>query len=339
MLGLAVITLLMSSAAHAQSVAVDEDAPRISAAQRLQLYQLNQELKAKLDAVTRNDPRYAHYLADFEQLKKQTGTLSFRETAAAFRNKYADLQKDLLRKSGIDRRAYNLRLKRILPHVQLNTAGEIVNPKQSRAAISRQDESTMFIPATYSPPDDTIETHSFLKTWSFQDCSQAVVRFKEIDEFTIFGNTTASEDDCDDVKGARGATLEVPSGVKSVRVELTLDKYALSTDVVTPLLFSYGNAYAAVGIRVRGWIVGSTNQTNYFRHKYLDTVWSVAGGDFANASESGDVILRCSFRPLVPGEYRIFAYGRVWATTDGLAISSGSVVVEGLRKIKVTFRR
>jgi hypothetical protein len=324
---------------------VDEDAPRMTASQRLQLYQINLELKARTEAVMKKDPRYTRYLADYRELDRGVRDDSFRSRAAAFNKKYGELQKEWLRRSGIDRRLYNLRLKKIFPHLQLNRAGEIVNMRSTRDLISRlnaRDESSIVVPAFFAPllpgrPDTSFETDDFSDTWSYQDCDQASVTFSALRSFSVFANTSVSEDDCDDVKGARGTVITVPEGVTRVRLEITLNSYRLSTSVVTPLLFSYGNSYAAVGIRVNGWILGSTRRTNYFRHKYIDTVWSVAGGDFADVSESGQVLLRCSFRPLVPGEYRVHVYGRAWATTDGLAASSSSVDVKGLRKVKVTF--
>lgn len=338
----------VAGSVHSQvSNMVDEDAPRMTASQRLQLYRLNQELKAKADAVMKSDARYANYLADFRDLQKQTRSRTFREKAASFERKYEDLQKDMIRKAGIDRRVYNLRLKKIFPQIQLNQAGDIVNPKRQRMAINEPAslDNVNFIPASFAPiayaqrRDDSFESNDFSVTWSYQDCSQASVQFDGIRSFEVFANTSVSEDDCDDVKGARGTVIDVPAGVTRVRIEITLNKYSLSTSVVTPLLFSYGNSYAAVGIRVRGFILGSPRITNYFRHNHLDTAWSVAGGDYADASETGEVIMRCSFRPLIPGEYRIQAYGRAWATTDGFAASSSSVDVEGLQKIKVTFTR
>ena len=336
---LCLITLMSALVALSQSVPIDEDAPRLTAAQRLRIHQLNSEIKTRTDAVTRNDPRYARYLADFEGLKKEGP--SFRQKYAAFKSRYADYQKEILRKAGIDRRAYNLRLKAILPHIQLDKAGEIVNPKPARVVRAERSaiDGFVFTAASFPrvPRDSSFNSTDFSRKWSFQDCSQASVTFDSSREFSIFAGTTVSEDDCDDVKGARGTVINVPAGVTRVRVEITLDRYSLSTTVATPLLFSYGNSYAAVGIRVNGWIVGSAKKTNYFRHKYLDTVWSVAGGDFADAEENGDVILQCSFRPLVPGDYRIQAYGRVWVTTDGLAYSSGFSTVEGLQNMKVTF--
>ena len=99
--------------------------------------------------------------------------------------------------------------------------------------------------------------------------------------------------------------------------------------------FGYANAYAAVGIRVKGAIVGSLNQVNYFRHKYYDVSWSVLGGDEDWTTET-DVRMVRSFIP-VPGEYTIQAYSRVAVDTDGFAGATGFSPVEGLKKIRITF--
>ena len=277
--------LLFCSGSFAQ---VDEDAPRMTASQRLRIYQLNQEIKSKTESVMKSDPRYARYLADFDQLRKQTRNPDFRERSAEFKKKYADFQKEMLQKSRIDRRSYNLRLKGIFPELRLDQGGEIVNRKPKPVAYesSKETGSSFFVPVSYvrSRQNDSFETTDFSKKWSYQDCSQAHITFESGREFLLAGKTGVTEDDCDDIKAARGTVIDVPSGVKRVRIEITLDRYDLATNVATPFLFSYGNSYAAVGIRVNGWILGSSKKTNYFRHNYLDTVWSVMGGDFADAS-------------------------------------------------------
>ena len=314
---------------------VDEDAPRITRQQRLEIRKLNQELRAKFEAVARRDPRYAQYMADFEALDEIEEPEALRKRLADFKNKHAGFREEVLRKAGVDERAYNLRVKKILPQIQLDDKGRIINRKPIKVSTINENQRLNH-PGAGRPAPETFEITNFSNKWTYKDCSQAQISLESTDKISVYALTRAQDADCDDVKGARGTVLQVPAGVKSVTIKITLDKYSLWTSVSTA--FGYASTYTAVGIRVKGGIIGSAKQTNYWRHKYLDTVWSVMGEDSADIEETG-VTMSCTFKPLSAGEYLIQAYGRVATDTDSLAKAKGGAKVSGLKKITVTFTR
>lgn len=316
---------------------VNEDAPRMTARQRTQIKNLNAEFKAKFEAAAKRDKRYAQYKADVDELRKIDDAKKFEEKYAAFKNKHAAFQAEILKKAGITERQFNLRLKRIMPRIQLDNKGRIINPKQvTKTSSADLPDGGWYQAASYWLRDETFEITNFSETWSFKDCDQADITFDSSKEFDIYTTTNVDEPDCDDVKAARGAVINVPAGVKRVRVEITLDKYRVMTYAAAYAFFGYGNAYSAVGIRVRGFIVGSARQTNYWRHKYLESSWSVLG-DSTSASTETNARFSCSFIPLVAGQYTIQAYGRITVDTDGFAFAQAHSTVEGLKKIKITF--
>lgn len=321
---------------------ISEDEPRVTRAQRLKIKRLNEEIKARIDRVSKDDIRLAAYNSDLAGLNKITNPVELKARVTAMNEKYKAFRAEMLQKAGINVKDYNLKLKEILPRIQLDDSGRIINRRHIRTArpVSGHPQMSWFQPVSYEPSffmAQTQEITNFQKTWSFKDCSQARITFDSDKEFEIYASTQINKQDCDDVKAARGAVVSVPAGVKTVKVEITLDKYYLST-WAAPVVFSYAAAYSAVGIRVRGRIVGSVRLTNYFRHSYLDTYWSVIGLDEADEQET-DAVFTCSFKPLVPGDFHIQAYGRVTADTDGWAYANGRSDVEGMQKMKVTFVR
>ncbi len=195
----------------------------------------------------------------------------------------------------------------------------------------------LLLAASAQASEETFEITTFSEKWSFKDCVQAEILFPTSTEFSTKARTDINDEDCSDVKAARGAVLRVPAGVQRVRVEIFLDQYKLNTGVSVGFA-GYANAYSAVGIRVGGLIVGTPNQVNYFRHRYLDTSWSVTGVDDGSITET-DVRMQCSFVPLLAADYTIQAYTRVTVDTDGWAYSNSFAQVKGLRKIRVTFVR
>jgi len=333
----------LSRTAFAQEAELfDEDAPRLTDEQRSQINRLNQEFQAITDPIARRDRRYPQYAADLEELPKIDDPRLFAEKYAAFRVNYDDFQREVLRLAGITERDYNLRLQQILPHLRLDEEGRIVNEgsepararlDQRRPAVFR-NETFNFLNAS----EETFEKTDFSEKWSVKDCFWADVEFPSSKSFRVDAETDMLTADCQNVKAARGTIINVPSGVKKVRVEIFMDQYHLKSWVFAYGIFAYGNAYSAVGIRVRGLILGSPNLVNYFRHKYRDISWSVYGDDTVDFTET-DARMVCSFTPLMPGEYTIQAYGRVAVDTDGFAISEAASSVGGLEKIRITFFR
>lgn len=337
-----VVLAFVSSITAQDNDPVNEDEPRITKEQRLEIKRLNEEIKAKIERASKGDARFVAYKKELAGLNKITDPEELKTRVAAINEKYKALRAETLQKAGIKVKDYNLKLKEILPRIQLDDSGRIINRRPVRTArpLSSHPQTAWYQPLSYNPPFSRAETQeitNFQKTWSFKDCSQARITFDSDKEFEIYASTQSNRQDCDDVKAARGAVVSVPAGVKTVKVEITLDKYYLST-WAAPVVFSYAAAYSAVGIRVRGRIVGSVRLTNYFRHNYLDTYWSVIGLDEADEQET-DAILTCTFKPLVPGDFHIQAYGRVTADTDGWAYANGRSDVEGMQKMKVTFVR
>jgi hypothetical protein len=318
----------------------DEDAPRFTEEQRSQIKRLNEEYQAITDPIARRDGRYPQYLADLEELNNIRDPRIFAEKYAAFQTNWEDFQREVLRAAGVTERDYNLRLQQILPHLRLDEEGRIINDKSEPAPAglkvpkrgAYRKDSVYFLKAT----EQTFETTDFSQKWSIKDCSQADVEFPTSKSFRVSGLTDIMDADCDDVKAARGTIINVPSGVKKVRVEIFLDKYRIASHAIAYGYFAYANAYSAVGIRVKGFIANSAKQTNYFRHKYRDVSWSVLGDDEATVEET-DVRMVCSFIPLVPGDFHIQAYGRIAVDTDGFGLAQATSDVTGLQKMKITF--
>ena len=336
-------TAALSPSIFAQEAELfDEDAPRLTEEQRRQITLLNEEFQAITDPIAKRDRRYPQYAADLEELKTITDERLLAEKVAAFRTGYGDFIGEILRLAGITERDYNLRLQQILPHLRLDENGRIINEgseptrtklNQPKPAVFRKEPFFLL-----NARDETFETTDFSEKWSIADCYQAKVTFPTSKEFQVNASTQSSKPDCSDVKAARGTTINVPAGVKKVRVEIFLAKYGLFTDASVWTIFGYANAYSAVGIRVRGLIAGSAKLTNYFRHKYRDTSWSVFGFDSQSVTET-DARMICSFIPVTAGDYQIQAYGRITVDTDGIAHALSSSHVEGLQKMKITFFR
>jgi len=344
---LAVILLTVTAAdASAQDAQlVDETSPRITRSQRLQIKRLNEGLNAKLKLRLQRNPRYREYAAEASEISRIKDEAEQKRRVEELQKKYADLRDEILKVAGTSVRSYNRRLKQILPRIQLDDSGMIVNRKPLRNI--RSSSSTDVLAKTgfqnaeynFSPnADTTLEITEFPDTWSFKDCRQGTVTFDSSTEFSTRAQTDLSEEDCNDVKAARGAVVNVPAGTRTVRVEITVDKSFISGFAAPWGYIAYASAYSAVGIRVVGFIVGSSKRVNYFRHDFIDIYWSVLGADDATVEET-NATYRCTFKPLVPGEFRIQAYGRSTADTDGLAVANSASSVEGMKKIKITFVR
>jgi len=338
--GSALLSPLAYAREETEAVWFDEDAPRFTEEQRAAIERLNDEFNAIVEPVFRRDRRYPQYLADLEELKRITDPRVFAEKTAAFEANWSAFQLEVMRIAGVTERDYNLRLQKILPHLRLDENGRIINgdPDTRLARSNRrklgafQKDPVFFLKAT----EQTFETTDFSEKWSFKDCVQAIVEFPTSKSFDVTAGTDMFEQDCEDVKAARGTIINVPSGVIKVKVEIFLDEYTLRAHAAAYGIFGYANAYAAVGIRVRGMIAGSSKLVNYFRHKYYDVSWSVFGHDLEWTSETGVRMVK-SFIPITPGEYTIQAYSRVAVDSDGFAYSGTHSGVEGLKKIRVTF--
>ena len=75
----------MSSTLFAQEAElVDEDAPRLTTEQRLQIQKLNEEFQAITDPIAKRDRRYPQYAADLEELKNISDDVLFAEKARSF---------------------------------------------------------------------------------------------------------------------------------------------------------------------------------------------------------------------------------------------------------------
>ena len=213
---------------ESEAVWFDEDAPRFTERQRDAIKQLNAEFQAITDPIARRDPRYPQYIADLEELGRIDDPRLFEEKKAAFETRYGDFQREVLRLAGITERDYNLRLQQILPHLRLNDNGRIINGEpETRFAGLRppkrgafRKDSVFFLNAT----EQIFEVTDFSEKWSFKDCFQGKADFPTSKSFETYGRTDWIDEDCEDIKAARGTVINVPSGVKKIKVEIFLDK-------------------------------------------------------------------------------------------------------------------
>lgn len=317
----------------------NEDAPIITKTQKRQISRLNREMKARIEPVAKRDPRYAAYLKDFEELKGIKEEDEFIKRSEEFKQIYEKFNTDVLRKAGVNIKSYNLRLKQILPRIKLDNKGmfrQSSEVSQSGPYNETNDQSVRFMNASYEPIADTTAVFTaFPNTTTFKDCDQGKLTFADAKSVESFSETAIDENDCMDVKAARGIVLTVPSATtRKIQVMIELNKSELRTLVSCYGLFAYAYAYSSVGIRLKKR--GTSLPAQFIRFRSVESGWSVLGKTRSTKTETS-VIMSGTFLSQGEGQYDIQAYVRTAADTDGFAlVFFSSSDVKGMTKITVT---
>ncbi|MEO6050739.1 MAG: hypothetical protein ABIP78_05330 [Pyrinomonadaceae bacterium] len=337
-----ILTTFGPNLVNAQTNPSDDDAPRVTAVQRLKIGKLNRELHARINPVAQRDPRYAKYLKAVAKLRRVKDPKELERSFKEFTKNYAGFRDDVLRKARVDVKQYNLRLQKILPRIEITDDGLIKNVESvslvSPMPSAYQDDSTKWMQnASYLPnPDTTTEFTSFPNKTSYNTCvNQGSTEFNGSGDASAYGETDVNVDDCDKVRASRGVIVNIPSDVNRVRVEIEINQYSLRTWAACWGVVAYADAYASVGIRFHR---RASSLSFYKRHAHSESEWSVLGDQSTNKSAT-NVVLSGTFYPYGAGEYDIQGFARISVDTDGFAASHSFSSIDGMTKMKVTFIR
>jgi len=324
----------------AQTNVSDDDMPLITAVQKRKVTNLNRETNARIDRVARRDPRYAAYVKDLAKFKRLKDMKEIERLLPAFTAKYQDFRDDVMRKAKVNVKDYNLKLKKILPRIQLDDNGvmrKAENVSFLRPAPAAAGNSSPWLQnATYSIGRDTTQVFtSFPNKTTYQTCSQANTYYNGSGDVESYSHTNVDDNDCEKVRASRGVKVNIPSGVQRVRIEIEIDQYHFYNSIACYGFVAYGYAYTSVGIRFH---YRPSSLSFYKRHASGDAEWSVYGTNNSSKTVS-NVVLSGTFYPYGAGEYDIQAFARTTVDTDGFAAATADSEIDGISKITVTLER
>ena len=316
----------------------NENAPLVTKAQQRRIRNLNREMRAKVEPLAKRDPRYAPYLQDFEELKQIADETEFVKKSEEFKQKYEKFNDDVLRKAGVSIKTYNLRLKQILPRIKLNKQGMILQTSEVSQVDSYNninDQDIWYSNTSHNPYADTTAIFTgFPNTTTFKDCNQGKLTFADAKSLESFSKTSIDDNDCTDVKAARGVIFKVFPQNKKIAVEIELNKSDLRTLVSCYGFFGYAYAYSSVGIRLKKR--GTSLPAQFIRFQHVESAWSVFGKTGATRTETG-IVMSGTFNSSGEGDYDVQAYVRTVVDTDGFALVFFSTSeIAGMSKMTVT---